>query len=162
MGVLLLSLMPIALGCDPAAWSGDAPCGAPRVTCTSPDGVASCVDLEADARNCGACGAACGPGDVCALGACAPEGSCDLLGLLECFGACVDPVDDVANCGGCGLACAFGETCLAGTCAEVGLRCLEADLTACGAACVDLTTDPRNCGACGNVCRSGCFGSLCY
>ncbi len=42
-------------------------CSAPRRLCGSPS---SCVDISADAENCGACGTRCAVGNACSAGAC--------------------------------------------------------------------------------------------
>jgi hypothetical protein len=78
-----------------------------------------CVDTQTDPLDCGGCSFACGVGQVCVAGQCAPaEGCAD--GLVLCGQACVDLASDEANCGACGAACASGETCLSGVCTGDG------------------------------------------
>ncbi|NMO21228.1 hypothetical protein HPC49_44070 [Pyxidicoccus fallax] len=115
------------------------------VVCTSGLTVCgdTCVDLGGDTANCGACGNACGAGQVCQEGACGCR-----PGTESCGGACVSTASDVAHCGACGNACASGQVCESGTCRE---GC-SAGTTRCGDSCLDLSADPLNCGACGNVC----------
>jgi 5'-nucleotidase len=139
-----------------AACGGDEPnvpvsCSAGQVECGG-----ACVDTGADAANCGACGRACAPGEVCAAGAC--ETSCP-SGLAECDGSCANYQSDNQNCGGCGVACAPGEVCSAGACA---LSC-QASLTECGGVCSNLQTDTTNCGDCGVACGAGevCSAGTC-
>jgi hypothetical protein len=96
---------------------------------TDCDGV--CRDLAVDPANCGACGAACDPGERCSEGECAL--SCG-GGLTDCDGVCRDLDTDRANCGACSVACDRGEICEAGECA---LTCPEG-LEACDDTCADL------------------------
>jgi len=90
--------------------------------CTSdrPDGCGcTCRDLQTDQANCGICGAACAPGQVCQAGRCASAGcgtlSCS-AGLCVCEGRCTDFQTDTFHCGRCGQRCAAGEYCLRGRC----------------------------------------------
>jgi hypothetical protein len=108
-----------------------------------------CVSLLTDA-NCGACGAAVGPLEVCAAGtpACAPEAD-------VCDGVCTSLAHDPQHCGACDTACAEDAFC---TTAEGATSCTAAcpgGFTACGRACVDLLADRFHCGACGNACPAG-------
>ena len=136
-------------------------CGPPCTVCVDGSGTASCVDLDADGLNCGRCGRACPLAQSCALGECQPVALCDAIGMVDCGGACVDVWSDPSHCGGCWRGCGCGEACLAGGCVEVGLTCLDAELSPCGGECVDLGRDARNCGACGVTCPTGCYGGLC-
>nr|MBK7068859.1 DUF5050 domain-containing protein [Deltaproteobacteria bacterium] len=81
------------------------------------------VDLATSASNCGACGAACGPGSSCVAGACAP--TCP-AGQTLCGGACVDPLRDSRNCGACGATCEAGYSCAEGRCASNVVAALPA------------------------------------
>jgi hypothetical protein len=116
-------------------------------TCPSPyiDCSGSCVDLQTDHLNCGACGDACLSGQVCEAGAC--QNSC-LSGLTLCSGACVDLQRDPMNCGSCASRCASDEVCVGGTCV---LAC-PPGFDDCSGSCRDLQTDRLNCGACDNAC----------
>jgi hypothetical protein len=108
----------------------------------------ACVDLNADAYNCGACGNRCAAGEYCSAGACA-----SICGARRrfCDGACVDIEGDTYHCGACGNRCAAGEYCAAGACAQVcGTR-----QSYCDGACVDTNGDTNNCGACGARCPGG-------
>ncbi len=75
-----------------------APCRSPNARCGKGKN-SICTDLSSDEANCGACGNACGTGQMC------------------CNGTCVDP-SDRCNCGACGNTCAYntntgeGEACL--------------------------------------------------
>ncbi len=116
----------------------------------------TCVNLQEDQLNCGACGNACGAGLVCSAGACAA--TCQ-AGLNVCGDTCRDLQTDLANCGACGNACGAGQVCSAGACA---VTC-QAGLNVCGGTCRDLLTDRANCGACGNACGAGllCSAGAC-
>src|SRR5690606_24404563 len=61
---------------------------------------------------CGACGAACNPGQACSGGTCA---GCQ-TGLTNCGEACVDTNTDANHCGGCGNVCGAGQSCIQGSC----------------------------------------------
>ncbi len=58
----------------------------------------TCVDLNQDEENCGACGSACEFYEAC------------------CDGTCINIYDDENNCGACGVVCDTGETCVEGFC----------------------------------------------
>jgi hypothetical protein len=117
-----------------------------------------CADLGSDPWNCGGCGHACRPDQMCSSGLCACSGF-----LTDCGGVCVDITSSPMNCGGCGIACPEGLVCSGGSCME---GCGEG-LVDCGGACVDITSSPMNCGGCGIACpgASGadpaCQGSTC-
>ena len=117
-----------------------------------------CVSLLGDPLNCGRCGEAATPLQVCRAGAlgCAP-------GVAVCDGACTDLARDPLHCGGCGTACAAGAYC---TTDGSGTRCTTScadGLAACAGACVDLATDRIDCGVCGRSCLAGqtCRASVC-
>ena len=118
-----------------------------------------CVNLKRDFENCGACGKACGAGQICASGSCVS--SCS--GAM-CGNACVNLASDAQNCGKCGNTCAQGMACVAAACATL---CGSADAggttIVCGAQCTDVLSDARNCGACGKACKSyaSCVGGAC-
>lgn len=122
------------------------------VSCETCGGEA-CVDLEADAEHCGACGAACPAGIACQAGSCAcPEGT------IVCGDACVDPSANGEHCGGCDSPCDPGLVCAAGEC-SAGCGAL----TECGGGCVDTSNDALHCGGCDQPCPMGaaCVGSSC-
>jgi hypothetical protein len=129
-----------------------AACASPAVPATDLGGGAPCsgIDLQRSVENCGACGHACAPGEVCQAGA------CTLFcagGTTRCGDACVDTDVDPMSCGGCGVRCADGQVCAMGVCSTV----CPAGRTPCGApaVCVDLESDRANCGSCGNPCGPG-------
>lgn len=81
----------------------------------------TCVDLDSDNLNCGACGTACAAGKVCSLGACAATCA---PGLVACAGGCIDPQSDRIHCGASsactgGATCGDTEACHFGTCRSV-------------------------------------------
>jgi hypothetical protein len=113
-----------------------------------------CTSLDIDARNCGACGAACGAYEECDAGAC----GCG-PGAVDCGGGtCADLAISPTSCGACGNACADGPD---------GPRCATVDgqtactaacpapLADCAGACADLASDRWNCGTCGTACQRG-------
>jgi thiol-disulfide isomerase/thioredoxin len=113
-----------------------------------------CVDLHADRHNCGRCGHACGPAQLCNHGTC----TC-LPGETACGAGCVSVASDAQNCGTCGHVCPSGQACVSGACT---VSCPSGQ-TICGSACVALASDPQNCGACGTVCPAGdvCANGVC-
>ena len=88
--------------------TGRIACPEGRVSCTG-----ACINVNADASNCGACGNACPDGYTCYLGTCMPV--CE-SGAVSCNGACVDLQTDPDNCGACGNACMTGAGCENGRC----------------------------------------------
>lgn len=124
------------------------------------------VDIGADTRNCGSCGAICP--SVPRMVATCVSGACG-AGPLVCTGPLANCDDDVtngcevdtrssvSNCGGCGVQCAYANAtaeCRAGLCAFGACAAGFADCNANPAdGCeVDTRADTRNCGACGAVC----------
>ncbi|PJB37498.1 MAG: hypothetical protein CO108_20965 [Deltaproteobacteria bacterium CG_4_9_14_3_um_filter_63_12] len=107
-----------------------------------------CVDVSANALNCGACGTACAAGQGCLSGSCVV--GCD-GGLFDCGAGCVDVVNNGKNCGACGQDCGPSAVCSNGECKN---GC-EAGLSACAGSCTELRIDAANCGACGTACAAG-------
>ena len=120
----------------------------------------TCADLASDALNCGACGAACGVGELCQGGRCqCPPGT------SLCGNRCVSTLSDPANCGGCagtvaGRACTADQVCDRGQCQTT---CVTPGSTQCGQSCVTLASDANNCGTCGHSCPppQSCHGGSC-
>jgi cysteine-rich repeat protein len=100
--------------CSPSDDTKD--CPEPQTSC---DG--TCLDLKTDARNCGACGNACGSGESCTQGACVPEVACG-NGRLDGQEACDD--GNRRSDDGCSAACTLepGYTC-SGTPSTCATRC---------------------------------------
>jgi hypothetical protein len=132
-----------------------------------------CRDLLSDPSNCGACGFACRPGEICRSGMCQGATFGCPPGFVECppFGQCRNLLVDRINCGACGLACGQDQICVNGFCQPAlavcppdrcPLVCSEG-LTPCGVECVDLGHDRENCGACGVRCgfEEGCLNGVC-
>ncbi len=148
--VLLVGAALLVAGCssvvssqDPrrSAFAGDAGlvlCAPGQTVCSG-----ACVDLKANAQNCGACGRGCELRELCFQGDCAL--SCP-KGWTECNGACVDLTTNTNNCGQCGNSCSGGQSCQAGACV------CAAPLSKCGSECVDTQSDAAHCGACGKSC----------
>lgn len=124
--------------------------------------------LESDPQNCGACGTACAPGELCWRGACGCPS-----GRTNCNGECVRTDDDPLNCGACGNSCggapasavtwACGEGVIPEDatigCAKGKCQTMCADGRAdcngdfCGDGCETGIADTPNCGACGRACK---------
>jgi hypothetical protein len=177
-------------GCEVDTSSTLSHCGACGASCVIANGLARCdagrcavagcnpgfadcngraddgceVDTSSALRDCGACGAACPAGRVCARGVC--ELAC-ATSQRVCADLCVDVLTDARHCGRCGFACAAGRRCLGGACQ---VECANGQ-SACGEVCADLTADVQNCGQCGvrcagrpgaaPVCRVGRCGVAC-
>ena len=122
-----------------------------------------CDNLQTSARNCGACGNACQPGNVCNQGTCSAGCSeglalCPGMGMgMGGGGTCVDLTSDKTNCGLCGTRCGTNETCTNSQCV------CAAGYTACSGSCVDLQTSAIDCGSCNNACPNGkvCTTGMC-
>ncbi len=128
-----------------------------------------CLDLQADAANCGACARVCGQGQVCNHGTCAvlPD-DCTSQGQGCGAGYFCDPVSKKCMTG-CRLPtdCPQGATCTAGSCAcatgqhACGQRCVADDAPAsCGtrcSACLEPVHAAATCAAatCGFTCTTG-------
>lgn len=146
----------VFIGCATDPGTTPKTCNAPEALCAN-----ECVETANDPKNCGACGTACAPGQVCSAGACSL--TCG-TGSTDCGGSCVDQKVDPKNCGGCGTTCGAGQICVAGACAA---QC-PANQKVCvgdgGAiACVTTNTDSANCGDCGVQCAPGkvCSAGTC-
>ncbi|MFN8665201.1 MAG: hypothetical protein U0075_25190 [Thermomicrobiales bacterium] len=132
----------------------------------------NCVDLQADASNCGQCGNACSRSEDCRNGICAAsdgETPCP-PGQTRCSNTCVNTTSDVFNCGTCDHVCALDEDCTGGQCVSIAADVQDenepqcpAGQTRCSATCTDLQTDESNCGTCGATCASGeeCVSGVC-
>ncbi|HEY3445466.1 MAG TPA: hypothetical protein VGK67_03835 [Myxococcales bacterium] len=84
------------------------PCKGPQSACDH-----ACVDLDTDAKNCGACGKACGPAQRCEQGACL-DGCA--TGWTLCKGACSDLAFDANHCGACDTPCLGTQYCANSLC----------------------------------------------
>ena len=123
-----------------------------------------CRDLAADTANCGTCGHACNPGEMCCSGNCI---KCK-PGEVCCAGACANLTSDPTNCGSCGTVCRVANgaggcmngSCVISMCTPGFANCNGVYGDGCE---VNLNTDPNNCGSCGKPCVGGkiCLGGTC-
>jgi hypothetical protein len=98
-------------GQEAAVDAGD-PCPANQTLCGG-----TCVALNVDDANCGACGKACGPGFSCAGSVCLQSCPGGVVCPNGAGTVCVDPKKDPAHCGSCTKECGAGESCVNGACA---------------------------------------------
>lgn len=143
--------------------------------------------LGRDEANCGACGNACKPGEVCWRAVCGcPPGYTQCASPFGGDDVCVRLDNDARNCGACNLHCGeaaedagppawpcgpgvtphkWGPICEDSSCTfncTEGFQNCNDDL--CGDGCeTDLESDPKNCGACGHQClpEQGCIKGKC-
>jgi hypothetical protein len=163
--------------CDarcPAGAHATTTCAAGRCGLSCAQGFADCdvsaangceVDLGADARHCGACGAACstrGAASECRAGACrltcaAGFGDCD----RDVSNGCETGIASAAHCGACGAACELPHVatqacasgaCAVGACAAGWADCDRAAANGCE---VDTANNGAHCGGCGRACGAG-------
>jgi hypothetical protein len=114
--------------------------------------------LSAD--NCGGCGVACAPGQICGKNPITGVAECKCgAGKTLCGTECFDLKTDLTRCGSCSINCTnttgpnTHAVCSYGAC---GWSC-EPGWGDCNGNSVDgcevnLNSDPRNCGICGNEC----------
>ena len=153
----LLGLAAVGGGCNSGGTTSDAGpmCSPGQAACAL-----GCTNPQSDFDNCGSCGNACMPGQVCSMGMCAL--SC-AGGTTQCGKSCVETSADSMNCGACGKACTTGEVCSSGMCTSVCASGQSLCTTMGGSYCANIVSDNQNCGMCGNVCGTAqvCAGSHC-
>jgi hypothetical protein len=100
--------VPYVCGDGTGADGGSCPAG--TGTCETASGI-TCVDLQTDATNCGACGAVCGAGLACVAGACTPQCTgavtCDSASGQVCVGDHCANLCDVVLTGTSSEGCEF-------------------------------------------------------
>lgn len=111
----LLSLLYL-VGCGGSSSRSNPGCLGNSTACSG-----TCVDLQTDSANCGACGSACASGTGCSGGKCSLACA---TGEYACGGRCTDPASDPSYCGAAadcsgGAACGTGYACYQGSCASV-------------------------------------------
>lgn len=115
-----------------------------------------CVLMSSSMANCGACGRAVPPGQVCSAG----QVQCPSARDTYCAAqqTCADLLSSPSHCGACGQGVRPGQVCRNGQSV-----CANAGETYCATAgvCADLEASSSHCGACGQpvqpgqVCRNG-------
>jgi hypothetical protein len=144
-------------------------CNSPWADCNGIYADGCETDLSSNNNNCGACGHACGPTQLCCHSACmnlqnlqtdpANCGSCGHAcnpGEVCCAGSCANLLSDSKNCGACGKLCTGGQVCINGGCV------CPMPLSYCNNICVNTNTDRNNCGGCDRICppsQACCSGS---
>jgi alpha-tubulin suppressor-like RCC1 family protein len=124
------------------------------------------VNLQSDARNCGACARVCPtPSNAVATCTGATCGYTCALGFADCDGDATNGCESdvrtsVSNCGTCGMRCPASANasavCSAGACgASCNRGFANCDLGLANGCEQNTLTDVRNCGACGRVCAVG-------
>jgi alpha-tubulin suppressor-like RCC1 family protein len=157
-------------------WPSACGCANGQFSCSG-----TCVSLDSDVHNCGACGMDCtmlphvnSAGAICQAGkcryACAPGyGDCADAGT-----GCATSLAGAAACGACDVACPSSAPVCASAALEASVPdasaeyacstgCSAATPTLCGTSCADLQTSEENCGYCGNPCPIGgtCLNGSC-
>jgi hypothetical protein len=129
----------------------------------APNCASSCVNLQTDITNCGACGTACpsaaNSSRMCSAGNCGI--TCN-AGFSDCNSNAADGCEtniatSVNNCGACGVVCSAANgnaSCNAGACV---ISACNAGFSNCNNNAADgcetnIATSVNNCGACGAVC----------
>jgi hypothetical protein len=131
------------------------PCGSAYLDCDKLTSNGCEVTRTVDRNNCGACGVACGPDEICGGGQCA---KCS-PGLSVCNNACINLTTNNSNCGACGVSCSAtaphaSAVCKSSACA---LQCSAGYLDCNGNALdgCEVQVSATNCGACGVTCGAG-------
>ena len=162
---------------DAGTSTGDTPARTLTEYCpssTCPEGWTTClgsrfacdVDLNSDAKNCGACGAACPAGTpfedfACVGGVCVMQCKRD---YADCDGiadnGCEAYLTTNDHCGSCANTCTDDAPCNRQPPSNLKVDCgCDAPYTSCKpagtapASCVDLSVADTTCGACGTVCN---------
>src|SRR5450755_3614391 len=134
-------------GCAKPATVTGTTCSSDQLECNG-----TCINVQMDSQNCGACGNSCGSGSSCQAGKC----SCT-SGFVSCGGSCV--ASNAQHCGSSCTACSGSDVCNSdGTCSSTcstGTKCTDG---ACSS-----NTNSADCGTCGNACTGGttCVSGSC-
>jgi len=128
------------------------------------------TNLSRDSNNCGSCGHACGPNQVCCNSVCVDKqsfqtdanncGTCGHPcnpGEVCCSGSCANLLSDPKNCGSCQNPCHPGETCCSGSCISCPSEYLDTTTCTCNCPIADRC-GPMCCDPLTEVC---CDNSYC-
>jgi|GEM_PF-2958708 len=120
----------------------------------------TCIDTQLDVANCGDCGIACSPGQVCSAGRCGclPSGApCSATQTCCPRVGCKFTDSDINNCGGCGISCGSGARCENNACSCGGVAC-GLNQTCCNGVCAvtcasnpDMASSSTQC-TCASMC----------
>ncbi|MFN8593179.1 MAG: pentapeptide repeat-containing protein [Thermomicrobiales bacterium] len=125
-----------------------APCSGATPTCCGAAPGGTCVDLESDENNCGACGKTCGAGQSCCNGSCTATTTCQALGRT-----CGTAPDGACGTLHCGVCSGSTPSCSNGACATCAATCPGAGCVF----CFNLAEGDTVCGRASDVeCRLSC------
>jgi endo-1,4-beta-D-glucanase Y len=147
LATAFLSALILLAGCAKGTSTMNTQCSNNQDECNG-----TCVNVQTDQQNCGACGKTCGTGTTCQNGSC----SC-ASGLVSCGGSCV--ASNVQHCGTSCTACSSAQVCVnnacSGSCPTGTMKCSDG---ACSA-----NNDSAHCGNSCTVCSGGtsCVNGSC-
>jgi alpha-tubulin suppressor-like RCC1 family protein len=131
---------------------------------------AACVDLQTDARHCGACGHDCtalshvvGGGVACVAGACSVPPAACAPGWAHCSAladdGCETDLSRPESCGACATRCVDARPLCQSTASGYACASGCGGAVRCGGSCVDTQTSAMHCGGCGAACPAVAHGA---